>query len=87
MFIVKKAPADRTAGADCLEGEQVMFGNQYAFTVLLLPDLSSGRLSCVISSIPWLIEFQRFREFTRYSYTVLYMIYKRTPTSQCFLKN
>jgi len=46
MFIVKKAPAGRTAGADCLEGEHVMFGNQYALTMLFLPDLSSGRLSC-----------------------------------------
>lgn len=45
MFIVKKAPAGRTAGADCLEGEHVMFGNQYAFTVPFLPDLSSGHLS------------------------------------------
>lgn len=41
MFIVKKAPADRTAGADCLEGEQVMFGNQYAFTTPFPPDFPS----------------------------------------------
>ena len=46
MFIVKKAPTDGTAGADCLESEHVMFGNQYAFTVPFLPDLSSRHLSC-----------------------------------------
>ena len=43
-------------------------------------DLSSRRLSCVISSVTWLIVFQHFLEFARYSYTVLYMIYKRTST-------
>ena len=45
MFIVKKPQLVKQPGADCLEGEHVMFGNQYAFTVPFLPDLSSGRLS------------------------------------------
>lgn len=44
MFIVKKAPAGRTAGADCLEGEHVMFGNQYALTMLFFPKRSNGSI-------------------------------------------